>query len=49
MYRQDTLLKDCIFDNGEEVEVVWVNVKDITKMSTDMKTILAVTYFQDKK
>lgn len=32
-------------DHGEEVEVVWVDVKDITKMSRDMKTILAVTYF----
>ena len=29
-------------DHGEEVEVVWVNVKDITKMSTDMKTILGI-------
>ena len=32
-------------DHGEEVEVVWVDVKDITKVSSDMKTILAVTYF----
>ena len=36
-------------DHGEEVEVVGVNVKVSRKMSTDMKTILAVTYFQDKK
>ena len=36
-------------DHGEEVEVVWVDVKNITKMSTDMKTILVVTCFQDKK
>ncbi len=32
-------------DQGEEVEVIWVDVKDVIKVSTDMKTILAVTYF----
>ena len=32
-------------DHGEEVEVIWVDVKDVIKLSSDMKTILAVTYF----
>ena len=32
-------------DQGEEVEVIWANVKDIIKLSNDMKTIFAVTYF----
>lgn len=35
-------------DNGEDVKVVWVDVKDILRLSNDMKTILAVTYFQEK-
>ena len=36
-------------DNGEDVKVVWVDVKDILRLSNDMKTILAVTYFSRKK
>ena len=32
-------------DHGEEVEVIWIDVKDVIKLSSDMKTILAVTYF----
>ena len=36
-------------DNGEDVKVVWVDVKDILRLSNDMKTILAVTYFQGRK
>ena len=36
-------------DNGEDVKVVWVDVKDILKLSNDMKTILAITYFLRKK
>ena len=36
-------------DNGEDVKVVWVDVKNILRLSNDMKTILAVTYFSRKK
>ena len=32
-------------DNGEEVEVMWIDVKDVIKVSNDLKTLFAITYF----
>lgn len=37
--------KELSLDHGEEIEVVWVPVKDIVEKSNDMKTVFGVTYF----
>lgn len=38
--------KELSLDHGEDLEVEWVDVKDIVNRSNDMKTILGVTYFK---
>lgn len=37
--------KELSLDHGEDIEVEWVEVKDILSKTNDMKTVLAVTYF----
>lgn len=37
--------KELSLDHGEDIEVKWVNVKNIVKESNDMKTVFGVTYF----
>ena len=38
--------RELSLDHGEDLEVEWVDVKDIVNRSNDMKTILGVTYFK---
>ena len=38
--------KELALDHGEDLEVEWIDVKDIVAKSNDMKTILGVTYFK---
>ncbi len=38
--------KKLSLDHGEDIEVEWIDVKDILNKSDDMKTIFAVTYFK---
>ena len=37
--------KELSLDEGEELVVEWINVKDIIEKSNDMKTLFGVTYF----
>ena len=37
--------KELSLDHGEDLKVLWVDVKDILNVTRDMKTVLAVTYF----
>ena len=37
--------KELSLDEGEEIVVEWINVKDIVEKSNDMKTLFGVTYF----
>ena len=40
--------KELDLDEGEELEVEWISVKDIIEKSNDMKTLFGVTYFLGK-
>ena len=40
--------KELDLDEGEELEVEWVPVKDIVEKSNDMKTLFGVNYFLGK-
>ena len=40
--------KELDLDDGEELEVEWISVKDIIEKSNDMKTLFGVTYFLGK-
>lgn len=35
-------------DHGEDIEVEWIDIKDIVEKSNDMKTVFGVTYFADR-
>lgn len=35
-------------DHGEDIEVEWIDIKDILEKSNDMKTVFGVTYFADR-
>ncbi len=40
--------KTLSLDHGEDIEVKWIDTKDIVKESNDMKTVFGVTYFSRK-
>ena len=41
--------KELNLDHGEDLVVEWVKVDEIEKKTNDMKTVLAVIYFKNKK
>ena len=41
--------KELNLDHGEDLVVEWIKVDEIEKKTNDMKTVLAVIYFKNKK